>query len=97
LNRARRTATLPSVKTQSPDTSPEAERVLIELTRKLPVARRLELAWQWSATMRRLGWENVRASHPGADEAELRRHYAARLLGPELASKVLAHAAARGS
>lgn len=85
------------MKTQSPDTSPEAERVLIELTRRLPVARRLELAWQWSATMRRLGWENVRANHPGADEAELRRYHAARLLGPDLASKVLAHAAARGS
>lgn len=88
---------LPWMNTQSPDTSPGAERVLIELTRRLPVARRLELAWQWSALMRRLAWENICATHAGADETELRRHYAIRLLGPELASKVLAHAAARRS
>jgi hypothetical protein len=85
------------MKTQSPDTSPAAERVLIELTRRLPVARKLELAWQWSALLQRLAWENIRATHPGLGEAELRHRYAVRLLGPEVAAKVLAHAATRGT
>lgn len=79
------------MKTQSPDTSPEAERFLIERTRQMPVHRKLQLGWQWSAAMRNLAWSDVRRQHPQAAEAGLRAHFARRCLGPELAEKVLTY------
>ena len=76
------------MRTQSPDTSPEAERVLIELLRQAPAWRRLQLADRMSSTARNLGMAGLRARHPGASDAELRRRFADIHLGPELAAKV---------
>ncbi len=75
------------MKTQSPDTSPEAEQVLIELTRKMPIHRKLALAASWSQAMRDMIWRDVRAAYPDAGPVELRFHFAERWLGPELAAK----------
>ncbi len=75
------------MRTQSPDTSPEAERVLIELLRKAPVWRRLQLADRMSNMVRGLSLAGLRIRHPVASEAELRRRFADIHLGPELASK----------
>src|SRR6266540_933367 len=41
------------MKTQSPDTSIEAEQVLIDIARRMPVWRKLQLAEQWGAALRR--------------------------------------------
>ena len=76
------------MKTQSPDTSPEAEKVLIELLRRAPAWRRLQLADRMSATVRELSMAGVRARHPRASEAEVRRRFADIHLGPELAAKI---------
>ncbi len=76
------------MKTQSRDTSPEAERVLIGLLRRVPAWRRLQLADQMSATVRQLSLAGLRTRHPAASEAELRRRFADLHLGPELAAKV---------
>ncbi|MEJ5198196.1 MAG: hypothetical protein WHX53_04670 [Anaerolineae bacterium] len=71
-----------------PDTSPEAERILIELLRRAPVARKLEMLGQLNATARQLALQGLRARHPEATEAELRRHLADLVLGRELAARV---------
>ena len=76
------------MKTQSRDTSPETERVLIELLRRTPSWRRLQLADRMSATVRDLCMAGVRSRHPRASEAEVRRRFADIHLGPELAAKV---------
>jgi hypothetical protein len=75
------------MRTQSPDTTPEAEQVLLELLRRAPAWRRLQLADQMSSTARNLSLAGLRARHPGASESELRRRFADIHLGPELAAK----------
>jgi hypothetical protein len=70
-----------------PDTQPEAEQVLIELLRQAPVCRKLEMLGQMNATARQLALQGLRARHPGATEAQLRRYLADLLLGPELAAR----------
>lgn len=76
------------MRTQSPDTSPEAEQVLIGLLRQAPAWRRLQLTDRLSATIRGLCIAGVRSRHPGAGEAEVRRRFADIHLGPELAARV---------
>ncbi len=76
------------MKTQSPDTSPEAERVLIEWLRRTPAWRRLQLADRMSATVRDLCLAGIRSRHPHASAAEVRRQFADLHLGPELAAEV---------
>ncbi|MCL6430879.1 MAG: hypothetical protein K6V36_08455 [Anaerolineae bacterium] len=70
-----------------PDTTPEVERVLIELLRRAPAWRKLELVAQMNDTVRMLALSGLRTRHPQASEAELRRRLADILLGPELAEK----------
>ena len=76
------------MRTQSPDTSPEVERVLIRLLRRAPEWRRLQLTDRMSATVRGLCLAGVRTRHPKASEAEVRRRFADIHLGPDLAAKV---------
>lgn len=72
---------------QSPDTSPEAEQVLIELLRQAPAWRRLQLTDRMGVTVRGLCLAGLRSRHPKAGEAELRRRFADLHLGPGLAAK----------
>lgn len=68
------------------DTSPETEQVLLELLRQAPIWRKLELMGQLNTMAKSLALNNLRQQYPLASEAELRRHLAGRLLGPELAA-----------
>ena len=77
------------MKTQSPDTSPEAERILIDRLREAGPQRRFEMARNASRTIRQLAWNGLRVRHPEAGEAELRRRYAAMTLGEEATTRVL--------
>lgn len=77
------------MKTQSPDTSPEAEKVLIDLARKMPVWRKLQLAEQWGATLRSAMKADIRRRFPDASAMELERAFLDRWLGPELAEAFL--------
>lgn len=70
-----------------PDTGREAEQVLIELLRRAPVARKLEMLGQLNAAARELALQGLRARHPDANEAQLQRRLADLLLGPELAAR----------
>ena len=69
------------------DTSPEAERVLIDLLRQAPAWRKLRMVNQLNASVRTLALSGLRQRYPQATEAELRRHLADMLLGPELAAR----------
>jgi len=71
-----------------PDTTPEAERVLLDLLRKASPWRKLELVAQLNATVRTLALSGLRHRHPNASPEELRRRLADMLLGPELAARV---------
>jgi hypothetical protein len=61
--------------------------VLVELLRRTPPWRRLQLADRMSATVRDLCLAGLRARHPNASDAELHRRFADLHLRPELAAK----------
>ncbi|NCF66071.1 MAG: hypothetical protein GWP61_08850 [Chloroflexi bacterium] len=69
------------------DTHPEAERVLTMLLRQAPVWRKLQMLGELNHTANQLALEGLRDIYPQATEAELQRHLADLLLGPELAEK----------
>lgn len=77
------------MKTQSPDTSIEAEKVLTDLARKMPVWRKIQLAEQWGATLRNAMKAEIRRRLPDASPEELERAFLDRWLGPELAEDFL--------
>ncbi len=74
--------------TLSSDTSPQAERVLIELLRQAPAWRKLEMVGQLNETVKILALTGLRQRYPHASPEELRRHLADLLLGPELALRI---------
>ena len=73
----------------SRDTSPEAERVQIELLRKLRPARKLKLLSDLNELGRRLAMTGLRLRNPHATPEELERGYVRLTLGADLAAKVL--------
>jgi hypothetical protein len=64
----------------SPDTSPEAQQVLFELTRRTPVWKRLRLTCDLVQAGRALMLADLRRRFPHANEEELRRRFIARVL-----------------
>lgn len=68
------------METLSIDTSPEAEAVLLELLRRAPVWKRLQMVDQMHETLRLLAIADLRRCYPNADEGEIRRRLAARVL-----------------
>lgn len=68
------------MKTLSSDTTPEAEAVLLELLRHAPVWKRLQMVDQMHETLRLLTIADLRRCYPDADENEIKRRLAARLL-----------------
>ena len=70
------------------DTSPEARRVQYDLYRRMPLGRRLELAFDMYDTGRLLAIAGLRMRHPDANEEELQRLWARQHLGPELFERV---------
>jgi len=70
------------------DTSPEAQRLQIMLYAQMPSLRRVGQAVARSASLRRMVWQRVVEANPGADARQLRRAFAERWLGPELAERV---------
>ena len=68
---------------RSSDTDPAAERLVLELTRRAPVWKRLALASALTEATRALALADLRAQFPGASEEELRRRLALRLLTPD--------------
>lgn len=71
------------MKTQPPDTSPEAERVLIELVRRAPMWKRAAQLADLIEMRRLLIMADLRRRYPQAGEEEMRKRLAARLLPRE--------------
>jgi hypothetical protein len=76
------------MKTLSPDTQPEAEEVLIELLRRAPAWRKLQMIGELNRMVCTLGLSGLRQRYPHASEEELRRRLADLWLGQELAARV---------
>ena len=70
-----------------PDTSPEAEAVLIRLLRDAPTWRKLEMVDQLNQAVKLLALTGLRQRYPNESEAQLRRRLAGLLLGEDLACK----------
>ena len=70
------------------DTSPEAERVLIELARATPAWRKFEQVAETTETCRAFAMAGLREKYPQASEEELRRRLVARLLDRETVIRV---------
>ncbi len=69
------------------DTTPEAERILWELARRMPPWRKWELVAQMTETVRMLALAGLRRRFPHESEERLRRRVAGLLYGEELATK----------
>lgn len=74
--------------TMSRDTSPEAEKVLIELLRAAPVSKRIHMLLELNASMRELALMRLRKSYPLETLTHLRRRLAGETYGEVLASAV---------
>jgi hypothetical protein len=71
-----------------PDTSPEAEAVLIRLLRQAPPWRKLETVDQLNQSVKLLALVGLRQRFPQEDDECIRRRLADLLLGEEMALKV---------
>jgi hypothetical protein len=76
------------MRTQSEDTSPEMERVQIELIRKASPAKIFGLVRSMSQTMVQASRENIRKLHPDASKEELTLILIELYYGKELANLV---------
>ncbi len=70
------------------DTDSDAHRIHIELMRRAPGWRKLQLADQLHQSLRTLALAGLRARHPGESPEELSRRLADLLLGAELVERV---------
>lgn len=71
---------------QSPDTCPEAERVLIELLHQAPAWRKLRMVEDTNRSVKDLLLAGLRERFPADPPTRLRRRLADLWLGPELAA-----------
>jgi hypothetical protein len=76
------------MKTQSMDTTPEAERVQIELIRKASTAKLFGLVRSLSQSVILASRENIRQLHPDASEEEFGLIFIELYYGKELAQRV---------
>ncbi len=76
------------MRTQSEDTSPEMERVQIELIRKASPAKLFGLVRSMSQTMMQASRENIRRLHPDANKEELTLIFVELYYGKKLADLV---------
>ncbi len=73
------------------DTDPKAEQVQIELLRRVPAWRKIQMVSQLNETVRTLALSGLRQRHPNASPELLRRMLADQILGEALAEKVYGH------
>lgn len=78
----------PRRRTLSEDTSPDAEAVQVEIYRRMPGRRKLELVVEENRRARELALSGLRLRHPDAGPEEIFRRLMDLLLGEELAAEV---------
>jgi len=72
----------------SKDTHPKAEQVQIELLRRAPAWRKIQMIAKLNETIKTLALSGLRQRHPIATDGELRRLLADLILGETLAMQV---------
>ena len=70
------------------DTTPEANRVLLEIYRAMPPWRKAEIVDDAIRTSRHLAMMGLRLRHPNDSEAVLRRRLLGLVLGEDVATRV---------
>ena len=83
------------MKTQSSDTSPEVERVQIELLRKAGKTRRLQLGLELSGEALEMAQRAIRRSHPDISELDAKLLFVEVTYGKDLADRVRSQLAKR--
>lgn len=76
------------MKTQSIDTSPDAERVLIGMLRSAPISKRFSMVQSWSCSMVEAGRFDVQQLYPKATMQEVWLLYAERRYGKGLVNEL---------
>lgn len=77
------------MKTLSPDTHPEIERMHIEMIRKAPVFRRLQMAASLIKTTRQLSWKGICDRYPkDTEETRIKRFFCLLYEDETIAKKV---------
>jgi hypothetical protein len=74
--------------TLSSDTHPSAEQVQLDLLRKMPPWRKLQLMAEMGETVRALALAGLRLRYPNDSPAQRKRRLADLMLGPDLAAQV---------
>ena len=74
--------------TLSADTNPKAEQVQIELLRRTPAWRKIQMVAELNETIKTLALSGLRQRNPNASEEQLRRMLADLILGETLAAQV---------
>jgi len=77
------------------DTHPEAERVQLELIRKMTVAERLARMRDWTRTLVHLSREGLAKANPGLDQQELDLLWVEHHYGRDLAARLRDYLAKR--
>ena len=70
------------------DTHPEAEKVLIDLYRRMPAWQKLRQVSELTRMVQELALCDIRRRHPHADEREQKLRLASRWLSPETMREV---------
>ena len=70
------------------DTTKEAEEILIELMRKAPAWRKVQMVAEMNKTVKEFAMMGLKQRYPDASSKELRRRLADILLGEKLAEEV---------
>ncbi len=83
------------MRTQSEDTSPEMERVQIELIRIASPAKRFAIMQAWSELLIEANKQHIRKDHPDASEDEISLIFVARHYGQALSDSLRADMARR--
>ena len=81
--------------TQSEDTSPEMERIQIELIRKASPAKRFAIMQAWSELLIEANKQRIHKDHPDASEDEISLIFVTQHYGQELADRLRADMARR--
>jgi hypothetical protein len=84
------------MRTQSPDTSPEVEKVQFDLLRRAGARRRLELARAHTKSAIKLSRRRIAREHPEWSAQEVALHWAALTYGEELARRARRELERRG-
>lgn len=76
------------MKTQSPDTSLDAELVLIRMIRNAPISKRFAFAQSWMVSILEAGIQYMQQLHPQANDDELKLLFIERQYGKSLTDEL---------